>query len=733
MASNFQFFIFICFGINAVMAVNFTFRFALEKKPKNPLNTLILWVTISSAIWSIGMGMMSIQTNLLYAYIWRIIGILGTFIFMMSVQKTICYISDIDKKIQTILNGISYLGLFVYILYIRPGQTIFVINEIGTTFYFAPGITSIIYSLYYTVVCIDIFAVTVYTLRKHKLQKSRIAAKRFIAIEFLIFVGAIFDMILPVLGYPALPGSAITHFWGVFVLWFVIHDMYNSMITISNMSQYIYYSVDIPVLVFDSDYKLQISNDAFQRFTNLNESVIASNEPVISNYFEAGNNIFQFEGNGETVRAVCKANQANCDLSISKIKDKYNDVIGYIIVVNDLTEHEQVIRKLEQAKLEADSANMAKSLFLTNMSHQIRTPLNAIIGFSQLALKENVDEHAKEYFNDINNSGNALLIIISDILHISEIELGKQELKCSDYSTSVLFREIETMVSIQAKKKNLELSMDIMADFPAKLNGDRDKIREILINILNNSVKYTNEGKITFKAEYAMNDDKNITLTFKITDTGIGITKEDQAHIFDKFHRVDAKLNSSTEGTGLGLSITKGFVELMKGQISVESEYGKGSTFTVVIPQTIAENKKEETEAKADSSAKVTQTVDYSNLRALIVDDNAINLKVASAVLKRYGIAHDTVNSGQASIDSCQSNTYNLVLMDQMMPEMDGVEAMKRIHQLPKYQNESVPVIVALTANVIEGARESLLAAGFDGYLSKPLNLKALEEVLSKL
>lgn len=721
MGNAIQIFIMVCFCVNSTMTANFAIRFANEKKPKLAINKLVMCVMAFSTIWSIGMGMMSIQTDDRIAYAWRVFGIFGTFGFMMSVQKILCVISELPKKVQIAFNGISYLGLFVFLIYIIPGQTIFVHNSIGTTFYFRDNWINIIYSVYYTVVSFNILLVTIYMLTRHRFRRTRAAGMRFILVELLIFTGAIFDMVMPSFGYPALPGSAITHFWGVCVFWFAIRDIYKSQMSFSNVSEFIYSSLDIPVLIFDSDNKLSVFNNASASFLRINHITFKEGVETIDNYFETDEDFFEFEDRSCLKRAKCLKNEAPCELSISKIKDQYGDVIGYILIINDLTQHELVVQKLEQAKLAADSANMSKSLFLANMSHEIRTPMNAILGFSDIALSENIDSKTREYLTEIKQSGVILLSIINEILDISKIELGKQELNCTDYKPARLFKDVEQITQVNANKKGIDFSVNIDPECPEELNGDKDKLREILINLLSNAVKYTNQGKVEFFANVLSREDDTVKIEFKVKDTGIGIKEEELPTVFEKFQRLDASYNSKTEGTGLGLSITKGLVELMGGQIIVESVYGEGSTFKAIISQKVISEKPITLIKDAPEEQTDIKALNYADAKVLVVDDNKINVKLATTLLKKLGIKSDAALSGKESIELCEENAYDIVFMDQMMPEMDGVEAMNRIRTIAGYEKGSKQKIIALTANIVEGVEEELLSLGFDGFLGKPI------------
>lgn len=728
-----QLVIFVLFCIDATIASSFVVRFTMEKKPKSSITPYVYALLISSVVWSIGMGFMSLQENDQYAYYFRVFGILGTFVFMMSIQFILTALSELPRKTAIVINGISCLGLPIFFAYIQPGQTVFIHNEIGTTFYFKQNLITIIYSIYFVVVSINIFVVTLYTVIHHKLKLVVSAAKRFLIIESLIFLGAITDMIMPSMGFAAFPGSAITHFWGVFVLWLAIHEMYRSQITIANMSEYVYHSLTTPVLIFNSDYKVEIINTASEEFFKQQERSLVTYGTKITELFDVDENFFDFSGRNCTKKAICYATGSNCEIGISKINDSYGDIIGYICLINDLTEHEMIIKRLEQARQDADAANLSKSLFLTNMSHEIRTPMNAILGFSELALSEEIDDTSRGYFSEINQAGDVLLSVINEILNISKIEAGKVEVASEEYSPEIIIRDVELITRANADKKDLSFNVNIDKTFPSLLKGDKNKIREILLNLLGNAVKYTHSGSVSLDVGATISNDV-ATVEFTIKDTGIGIKEEDLPLIFDKFSRVDAKLNSKTEGTGLGLSITKGLINLMKGTIDVESEYGKGTTFKVTIPQLVLDSTPISQSHIDKVIVKEQQAyIDLSGKQFLVVDDNKVNLKVSSSFLKKYGASIDSCLSGAEAINMCQEKLYDIVFMDHMMPEMDGVEAMKLIRKIEGYQEGAPSKIVVLTANAVNEAREMLLSEGFDGFISKPMSKSELDEVILKV
>jgi CheY-like chemotaxis protein len=362
--------------------------------------------------------------------------------------------------------------------------------------------------------------------------------------------------------------------------------------------------------------------------------------------------------------------------------------------------------------------------------------MNAIVGFSELALSEELDPKIHEYIVDIRSASHNLLAIINDILDISKIESGKMELVCGEYYTKNLFNDVFLIVDGQTKKKGLKFKMSVADDMPKKMYGDKIRIRGVLINLLNNAVKYTDSGSVELQAQVLDKTDDIATLKLSVKDTGIGISKEDREKLFESFSQVDKTVNYGKEGTGLGLAIVQGFVELMGGEVSVESEYGKGSTFTVIIKQKILDD------GAADkiytSSDEVSEDYGISDMkledvRVLVVDDNIMNLKMAKSSMEHYGLTTDIAGSGKLAVEMCRNTHYQIVFMDQMMPVMDGVEAMKEIRKLDKHYELGGPgKIIILTANTMNGMREQMMAEGFDEFLGKPLNFKQLERLLKR-
>ncbi len=427
-------------------------------------------------------------------------------------------------------------------------------------------------------------------------------------------------------------------------------------------------------------------------------------------------------------------------------------LVTFAIVVIFVVNFEQKIAEnnsLREATRVAEQSNAAKSEFLANMSHEIRTPINAVLGMNKMIMRESFrarklppESHDKAfaditgYSANIESAGNNLLAIINDILDFSKIEAGKLDLTERRYMLSSVLNDVSNTILFRAKDKGLEYMVNTDADLPDLLYGDEVRIRQIISNILGNAVKYTDKGSVTLSVygggKETYEAGKTLELIITVKDTGIGIKKEDLGRIFDKFERMELDRNSTVEGTGLGLSITHRLLTMMNGTISVDSEYGEGSVFTIRIPQKIVSpepigNFREKFEKSMEENIDSDYIFRAPNANILIVDDTRMNLKVAAGLLADTEIKTDTAESGAQALALAAENSYDVILLDQRMPGMDGTETLRRLRGIEKCARTPV---ICLTADAIAGAKERYVAEGFSDYISKPINSLELKKML---
>ena len=401
-------------------------------------------------------------------------------------------------------------------------------------------------------------------------------------------------------------------------------------------------------------------------------------------------------------------------------------------IVSGSLEKARLAGELEKAKTEAENANRAKSRFLAKMSHEIRTPINAVLGMNEMIIRESNEEAIREYAYDVKNSSELLLNIVNEILDSSKIESGMMEIVPVNYKIGSLLNDLYNMINIKIQDKKLKLVFDIDPSIPSEYYGDDSRIRQVLLNLLTNAVKYTDKGTVTMEVRCSA-DNENAVLHYSVKDTGIGISEENIGKIYDEFQRFDLSRNRSVEGTGLGMNIVQQLLKLMGSKLHIKSEYGKGSEFYFDIEQKIVN-----AEPLGDFRKKFIQSAQKDNIRTeyfapkakvLVVDDNAINLKVFTRLIKKTRIQVYEAESGKECLELLRSQPVDMIFLDHMMPEMDGIETLHAIRD--NKLCEGIPVIM-LTANAIVGDREKYINEGFDDFLSKPIIPDELDKMILK-
>ena len=408
-------------------------------------------------------------------------------------------------------------------------------------------------------------------------------------------------------------------------------------------------------------------------------------------------------------------------------------LIGSLMLLVVIAWNKQLQVRLKQKAEEAETAANSKSAFLANISHEIRTPLNAILGMNELVLRESRQPHIKEYAMYIKNSGKSLLTIISDILDLSKIESGKVYLVNENYSLSSLVEDVERSIQKRIMEKGLELKIYVEPELHENLKGDEVRIKQIIMNLLTNAVKYTEKGEVRLYITGTVVENKQ-DLTIEVSDTGIGMRSEDMGKLFTNFERLDLKRNRSVEGTGLGLPITKNLLVAMGGDITVSSVYGEGSTFTATVGQEIVNEEqigdyRKKYKEKLHHEVCYHETFHAEDARILVVDDNEVNLKIVVGLAKNTKLQIDTALSAAEGLKLIRQHSYQLLLIDHMMPEMDGIEMLQHVKTMDGGIYKDIPA-VAITANALSGAKQTYLDAGFCGYLSKPIDPERFEQII---
>ena len=482
---------------------------------------------------------------------------------------------------------------------------------------------------------------------------------------------------------------------------------------VKNAKNYIIDNLKEAVIVTDADHRFLFLNSMADKIiTSINKEQGYSTDDKIYAFIQGSQDFFDWKDRHYQVEETV-------------LKD--NELIqGYMMTIVDVTKIIEQNHLMKRLVLQTEDANRAKTNFVSNMSHEIHTPMNSIVGITEILLRSRHSPKEQEYLLNIQGSGRVLLTIINDVLDCSKMEAGKMQLFDEPYDTCSLFHDLRISMENRIGHSGLELIYDIDQDIPCKLKGDMGRIRQVIINLVNNAIKYTEKGSVRFSVHVRQKNTDKVMLYYEVADTGIGIRKEDQKILFDAFQRVEMDRNRYVEGTGLGLTISQNLVNMMGGVIEVESEYGKGSRFFFTIEQTIidptpvsAVNYNGQKDNVTEKEAECLFIAPEAHI--LLVDDNELNLVVAKELLKPLRMQIDTAENGLQAVKMVRGSQYDLVLMDHMMPVMDGIEAAKAIRALPEDKYQKLPII-ALTANAMVDARKEFLNAGMNGFVAKPID-----------
>ena len=703
----------------------------MREKNAGALRYYMLVMGFFGALWSGGYGIMGFTETGEAAAVFRAVGLVGVAGFMMTEALMIAYMVELPKWLFRAYAMIFGIFAVVDLYFFIPDQHTFVRLNGRMCYYSTNSFGRMVHNIFLAFVVVTMIAMAILWVHKEKPKRQSYYVRAAILANIAILFSIIPDTILPMLGKPSFPSSAYGMFLTYMITWFWAARFNAFSITVGNLSQYIYESANTAILIFDEYFRLVLANPYGQELLGIkkieNQKLMQLFQGTEAESGRIKDGILR--DNKGVAELVSVHGAISCSLNFSLARDFHDDPYCIVCFVYDLTKEKNMLEEVVRA-------NEAKSQFLANMSHEIRTPINGILGMDSVLLKECHDENLREYAKNIQSAGQSLLSIINDILDISKIESGKMEILTIRYQLFSVLNDCYNLTKIKLQNKPVSFIMQINEKLPSWLYGDEVRIRQIINNFLSNAVKYTKEGNITFELDFEEKTDEQILLVITVRDTGIGIKEEDLGKLFESFTRIEEKRNRNIEGTGLGLNLTKNLVNLMGGEVFAESTYGKGSCFTAKIPQKIADAKPMGDFGKRYQQYLSTSDDDKLSFLApdakiLVVDDVTMNLKVVEGLLKATKIQIDTAVSGSECLECVKTTPYQMIFLDHMMPEMDGLETLEHMKNLADNPNAQTPVIM-LTANAIVGAKEEYIEAGFTDYLTKPIRETELLEMILK-
>lgn len=707
------------------------YSFYKKEKKAGIIRNYLLISGFFAALWcySFGlMGMFSDMNGIFWSRAVGLVAIVGYLLCLMILIAKLIHFNEYCVRVFIVVYLI--LAFWDIVLFSSLDYHHFVEVDGRTSFTTEPCFASTYHKVFLAVAVLMLFLVGFTWLFSKKTTQNRKLVLVMVCAHLCLMVSMIPDTILTAFNIPYFPSTCYGVMISYMITWYnCVHN--NALtITLQNISDYIYQGTNVNILVFDMAKKYYIGNDAANEFFALEENADIGLSDLFDISVEEAERCLEdvIAGKMDEIKLHTIKGSRSCALQFTVGRDKKNVAFCIVVFVYDLTNEEEMMEDLKKA-------NEAKSDFLSNMSHEVRTPINAIIGMNEMILRESIDENVKEYANAIDSASHALLSIINDVLDISKIESGRMELTEANYELSSLVVDCYNMVIDKVNEKGLTLHVDCDEKSPNALYGDVSHIRQIVLNLLTNAVKYTDKGDINLRVTGEAYQG-HWALKIIVEDTGIGIEQENIDKLFDKFERFDLQKNRNIEGTGLGLNIVKSFVELMDGTIEVTSQYGKGSTFTICIPQIIVDSSavgKIDIRSITEDRKAYKYTCDFTapEARILVVDDVSVNLKVFANLVKEYKIQIDTVLSGQECLTLTKQKEYDIIFMDHMMPEMDGIETLSNMKTDVENRNRNTTVIM-LTANALIGMKEMYLEKGFTDYLSKPIVHAKLDKLIKR-
>ena len=717
--------------VAAIMGVSFFWR---NKEAAGHIRYYLLLYGIFSALWCLSYAMIGFTTDLSLCPYIRIPGLMAIYGFLINELFLATEMVSLPKTVTKVIRIFWCVASVVtLIVYSNINLDIFVREDGYTRFYANPDYIPLrsVQSVYEILIFFQLFILALIWYKKTKLKRSRKFLSILIVANFSIIFFTIPDSVFPFIGLPGIPTSGIGGAVCTIVMWYGSIVLNSFDVSVGNISGRLFDFIEAGVIAFDGDRQISIMNTyAKARIGNSAECELHDlfnvTESDINTMFEkSANEIY-------STNLWDKKGEKAYSIKLNSVKDTYGEPYCTLMVFADVTEEIELADKYAVA-------SQAKSQFLANMSHEIRTPINGIMGMNSILLDELDDgnlEEVRRSANNINSASQTLLSIVNDILDISKIESGKMELLPVKYDIFSVLNDCYNMTLSRAEEKGLKFVIDVDENLPSVLFGDEVRFRQIINNFLSNAVKYTQFGEISLRIQELSQEDDNVRMFVEVTDTGMGIKEEDLSKLFNNFTRLEEQRNRNIQGTGLGLSLTEKLVKLMGGEIHVSSDYGKGSTFSVILSQKVIDptpvgNFHDRYVQFADQKDKTDLKINIPGARILVVDDVNMNIQVVKGMLKHTGAHIDTATSGTECLNKIRSTHYDLILLDHMMPDMDGIETFEHIRSEDDHPNIDTPVII-LTANAIVGAKEMYIEKGFTDYLSKPIRRNELLAMLRK-
>ncbi|MBR4515286.1 MAG: response regulator [Lachnospiraceae bacterium] len=715
-------------AVAAVFGISFYLR---NRDTSGNMRIYILLYGVFSAIWCISYGLIGIIDDFAVCEALRKPGIASFEAFMVLETFIVTEMTGIKKPPAVIIRTlIIVLNIADFFIYSVEGMDIYERRGAWTTWRANPdySFNRSFHTVYMVLMFLVLFVFWIYWFKNVKMKRMRNFLFMLCIANFMLIFFSLPDAIFPTLGLPAVSTSGLGGAVCTIVVWLGATRLNSFDIRMGNITEKLFDFIDAGIIAFGTEHETVMVN----RYAKQQLEGVDLEGAGIADLFDV-DEVTEKEMFSKSLDDIYSARLWDREgsraysVSMSAMKDRYGDPFCFLLAFFDVTEEVDTARQLERA-------SNAKSHFLAQMSHEIRTPINAVLGMNEMILRESKDKDILEYSENIDSAGNTLLALINSILDFSKIEDGKMDIIPVKYDTASLVNDLVNSISQRADAKGLELKLDIDSSLPCTLFGDDVRFSQIIMNLLTNAVKYTEKGSVTFAMRAEEKVGENVMLYVSVKDTGIGIKKEDMDRLAISFERLDEKKNRNIEGTGLGMSIVTSLLEMMGSRLYVESTYGEGSQFYFTLKQKVVDDTPigdyGQAVKRKREAGETDDVIHAPGAKVLLVDDNDMNLAVAGNLLKLCGVKADMASSGAETISIMEKKTYDIVFLDHMMPEMDGVETLQALKER-KLIPPSCKMIV-LTANAVVGAREKYLENGFDDYLSKPMVLADLSGMLKK-